>query len=148
MKEREHILQSLKETLRHIPAVAVVTRNRRKASTLREMVALCIMDMGDEVAEDTTGPIVKRRMRVGVDMVFQGTTEEKAPQEIAALQDDIRRAVYGPTLSRTIGTTYKGHIFESGISALDFPRDASAKLVSQEIQFEVLYVQDLRRLYS
>lgn len=53
MPEREHIFNSIKEQLREVPDVAVVTTSLRKAASINEMPSIPLIDLGawDDIYE-------------------------------------------------------------------------------------------------
>jgi hypothetical protein len=147
--EREHILQYIRAVLKeHLGASVVVTRNIRKAATIKELPAVFIIDNGDEVLEMDGGPIAKRRMRIDIESVFQGSCEEKTPEEFAQFQIEIRKALYGPECGRTVGTTFTGSIYETGISGIELPQTMGPRAAAQKTGFDVLYLEDIRRLFD
>lgn len=147
--EREHILQYIRTVLKErLGAPVVVTRNLRKAATIKELPAVFVVDNGDDVLEADAGPIAKRRMRIDIESVFQGSTEEKAPEEFAQFQLEIRRALYGEECKRIVGTTYTGSIYETGMSGIELPKTMGPRAAAQRISFDVLYLEDVRRLFD
>lgn len=147
MIEREDILNDMVTRLHEIPGVRLVTRNFRKAGTLNEFPSVFVVDLGDSVDEFSSRNAVnnKKRMRVGIVSIIQGSTEESAPQEMSAFQGQVQKQIY--QYNQTIGTTYKGSIHETNTSALVFPPIGN-KVVAQAIEFEIMFVEDIRRLFT
>lgn len=147
--EREHILQYIRAILRErLGPSVLVTRNTRKAATIKELPSVFIVDNGDDVLQADSGPVAKRRMRIDIESVYQGSTEERAPEEIAQFQLQIRRALYGEDCSRVVGTTYTGSIYETETSGLEVPQTMGPRTAAQRISFDVVYLEDIRRLFD
>ncbi|MEW6138894.1 MAG: hypothetical protein AB1733_11735 [Thermodesulfobacteriota bacterium] len=147
--EREHILQYIRTILKErLGASVTVTRNIRRAASVKELPVVFIIDNGDEVLEPDSGPISKRVMRIDIESVFQGSTEEKTPEELADFQLRIRRALFGEECRRIVGTTYTGSIYETRISEIELPHRLGPKTAVQRIGFEVAYLEDIRRLFE
>jgi hypothetical protein len=147
--EREHILQYIRTVLKErLGPSVVVTRNIRKAATIKELPSVFIIDNGDDVLEADSGPVAKRRMRIDIESVFRGATEEKVPEEIAQFQLQIRRALYGDDCNRLVGTTYTGSIYETGMSGVELPQNMGPRTAAQRISFDVFYLEDIRRLFG
>ncbi len=144
MSEHEQILQKIKARLRQVPGIAIVTRSLRKASSINEMPSVTLIDLGDKVDEQSIGPLVTRTTHIGLSIVFQGSSEEKAPEEIAAFEDDIRRAMLGDELRQAIGSTVRACFYETSVSEISYPRETSGRIVQQEICFDVVYAADFR----
>lgn len=143
--EREAILVWLRTILRENTSAAIVTRNMRKAASIKELPAIFILDFGDEIAKDNGGPYVQKIMRIALGMVVQGVTEETAPEAMSNFLQQIRLAIYGDPPTRTVGDVYKGSFYETGESELLFPEETS-KLVAKRLNCNVLYAEDIRRL--
>jgi hypothetical protein len=142
-------LQYIKSVLKeNLGASVVVTRNKNKAVRSEDLPSVHIVDQGERVLEQPSGPIVKKRMNIMLTSTFRGSTEEKAPMELAEFQRDVVKALYGQDLSQTVGTTYKGSLYEIQSSEIYVPDEGSPNVVSQHIEFEVLYLQDRRLLFS
>ncbi|MBM3300025.1 MAG: hypothetical protein FJY85_08725 [Deltaproteobacteria bacterium] len=147
--EREHILEYLRSTLKERLGVSVVvTRNVHKEASVKNMPIVYVIHGADKVYERTSGPIVKRQMDVRIESVFRGSTESKALQELAEFQYSLRKALHGPNLNRVVGTTYKGIMYETETSDVYLPAGTSPNIVAQTIYFEVLYLENQRRLLS
>jgi len=147
MVEREHILQHIKSTLKDRLGVAVVvTRNMNRTVSPRDLPSVHILDQGERVVSQDPGFITKKKMAIMIQSSFRGSTEEKAPSEFAEFQRQVLGALHGDNLSRVVGTTYKGQILEIQSSAMTFADEGCPNVVTQSIHFEVLYLQDRRRL--
>ncbi|MDQ7785750.1 MAG: hypothetical protein RDU20_22910 [Desulfomonilaceae bacterium] len=143
MSERERILHTIKAHLREIPGMAVVTRSLRKAASVNEMPSVALIDLGDKTVGEPFGPLVTKLARIKLSVVYHGTSEEKAPEEIGSFSDDIRGVMLGDELRHAIGTTVRACLYETSVSEIFYPRETSGKIVRQEIDFEVMYVADL-----
>lgn len=144
--ERESIITSLRTKLRTTPGVAVVTRNLRKAATVTECPAIFIMDLGDDEAQATSGARSKQNMNLGFGVIYKGTTEEKAAEEMSAFRQQILKVLFGVDGNRKVDDTYGGLLFEAGLSQLYFPKDMASTIVGQVMHFTVLYSRDLTRI--
>ena len=149
MVEREHILEYLRSTLKEsLGASVTVTRNLRKAASVTNVPAVFLVDGGDEVMERASGPISKKRMHLGISTFFQGSTEENAAAELAEFEKEILKALYGEQITRNVGTTYVGSLYQTKLSELSFPEDTSPRVVNRKMSFEILFVEDIRRLFT
>lgn len=147
MIERESILNDIVIRLQDIDAVKLVTRNFRKTASLAEFPSIFIVDLGDTVDESSSRNSVnnKRRFKIGIVSIIQGSSEESAPQEIASFQSQVKKKIYQNNM--TVGTTYRGSIHETDTSVLTFPPIGN-NTVAQAIEFEILYAEDIRRLFT
>jgi len=146
MSERERILQTIKAHLREVAGIAVVTRSLRKAASINEMPSVTLIDLGDKVDGQSIGPFVTRTTHIGLSILYHGSSEEKAPEELASFQDDVRQVMFSDELRQAIGSSVKACFYETGVSELSYPRDTSGKIVGQKISFDVIYVADIRSL--
>ncbi len=146
MSEREHILQTIKACLREMSGPPVVTRSLRKAASSAEMPSVTLIDLGDTVDEQSIGPFVTRTAHIGLSITYHGSSEERAPEELASFEDQIRQMMLGDELRQAIGTSVRACLYETKASELSYPRETSGRIVRREIYFDVMYGADLRPL--
>ena len=140
MIEREDIINSIQKNLWEVEGIALVERNLRQLPTVAVFPAVFIMDLGDEVDTPLARPVpeYKRRWRICLVSLVQGTTEEAAIKELAAFQMDVKWAVYAT--GKMVGSKYRGYITERTIEPLEF-LSIGNNVVAQGIVFEIFYVQ-------
>ncbi|MFH1114794.1 MAG: hypothetical protein V1792_12840 [Pseudomonadota bacterium] len=144
MSGRERILQAIKAGLRDLPGPPVISRSLRKAASVGEMPSVTLIDLGDDVDDRSIGPVVTRTAHVGLSVTYHGTSEEKAPEELASFEDEIRRTMLGEELRQAIGTDLSACLYETKVSGLSYPRETSGRIVRREIYFDVMYAHDVR----
>lgn len=150
MIEKDHILGYLETQLATIEGVQFVSRNAWKDVTGKagECPAVFLMDLGDEPLDEsamTGNPSIKKLMHVGILSIVKGTTEAAAPEELLEFQKLMKQAIYAN--GRKVGTTYKGTMFEVRTSPVYFHKSGN-KIVFQRIDYQILYTEDINRLFE
>jgi hypothetical protein len=116
---------------------------------LKALPAIFVRDRGDEVIEDSGRPTpnMKRDWTISLVTILAGTTEETAPSELANFQKLVKAAVYQDA-KRLIGTDgTRAKIVEDQCSGIVFP-DMGNNTVAQEIEYHVIYVEDVAKLFE
>lgn len=144
MAARDTILTTIREKLRETPGVTVVTRSLRKAFAINEMPSVTLMDLGDTVDEKPSGPAMERTTHIRLSILYHGSTEEKAPEELGLLADEVRGVMVSTELAQALDPNLRARVFEIDVSELSCPKETSARIVEQQISFDILYVVDAR----
>ena len=108
------------------------------------MPSVTIIDLGDMVDEVPTGPAIARTTKVALAILHQGSSEEKAPDELAAFADEVRSVMAGTGLRQALDPAINARIFEQSVSEMQYPKKTSAGIVGRQILFHILYVTDAR----
>lgn len=145
MIERELIITELLTRLRAIDGVSLVTRNWRKHATLDKFPAVFVLERPDEVEEDRgrPTPLYRREWKISLVTVYSGTTEEKAPSELAEFQKIVKKAIYKDQKRKIVNAA----LSEGHTSQVVFPKIGN-NAVAQEMVFKINYIEDVSRLFS
>jgi hypothetical protein len=139
--ERETILQHLVTILGDVDDAVFVSRDYGLVITgqLEEHPAIFVVDLGDKVDEpEAMVRANQRTLTVGIVSVFEGTTREGAPGEIATFQRAVKKELYGQIYE----CSDVARFLETGMSHLSFSK-VNPKEVHQGIQCEIQYVESI-----
>lgn len=145
MIEREEIISELMARLGTVTGLVLATRNWRKHATIDRFPAVFVIERPDEVVEDRgrPTPLYRRDWRISLITVLSGSTEEKAPSELAEFQKLVKEAIYKDQKRKIVNAA----LSEVHTSQVVFPKIGN-NAVAQEIVLKVNYIEDVSRLFS
>jgi len=146
MIERGEILEELKDRLKTVSGVALVTRNWRKSATTTARPAIFIVDRQDTVQKTMArpSPEFQREWLISVVAVISGTSAESAPSEMDDFIKLVKKAIYVDQ-RRDIGT--HSVLIEHSMSQLVFP-PTGKNTVARELVFSITYREQIAALWD
>lgn len=142
--ERETILEHLKTVCEYVPDAQLVSRDYGLVITgqISESNAIFIVDLGDKLDDvESSGRDNENTMTVGIVFVYEGSSREDAPMELAWFEREGLRELFTHVFECAEVSTFK----KTGMSHLNWSK-VNPNQVHQGIQFEIQYIESIKDL--
>jgi len=144
--ERDLIIDDLKDRCKTVSGIKLVTRDWRKHATNDTRPVIYILDRTDAV-EETDGrgsPVYGRAWNVMLMIEIAGTTGEKAPDELDAFTDLVRKAIYADQKTK-IGS--QSIVNEAGWGSIFYPQIGN-NAIGRPVMLKIMYLDSVAALFQ